>query len=272
MKKILLLLLSPLSLLAKNENHTYRNYKNQDSVEEVYHLNHVNQTVDFVLEKKQEYLPLNKEKLSIWEVLEKLTKFIDKSDPDLDLPQIVHALQTAEAIRKDNHPRWLILTGLIHDCGKMLALFDEPQWAVVGDTFPVGCAFSEKIIYHELFAQNPDISIPQYQTLYGMYTPHCGLKNVHMSWGHDEYLYHVVKQYLPKEASYIIRYHSFYALHSHDGYAHLLNDYDKKMLPWVKLFNTYDLYSKCPEQPNVEQLKSYYQELIAEFFPETINW
>ena len=37
---------------------------------------------------------------------------------------------------------WFVLVGLIHDLGKVLCLFGEPQWAVVGDTFPVGCAFS----------------------------------------------------------------------------------------------------------------------------------
>ena len=72
-------------------------------------------------------------------------RVIDDSDPDIELPQIEHILQTAEAIRKDGHPRWFILTGLIHDLGKILCLFGEEQWAVVGDTFPLGCKFSEKI-------------------------------------------------------------------------------------------------------------------------------
>ncbi len=208
----------------------------------------------------------------MWEVLEQLNKLVDDSDPDLDLPQLVHALQTAEAIRKDGHPRWLILTGLIHDCGKMLFYFGEPQWAVVGDTFPVGCAFSDKIVHADLFANNPDLKNPTYQTLTGIYTPHCGLNRVHMSWGHDEYLYYVVKDYLPEQAAYIIRYHSFYAFHKENEYAYLANEYDRTMLKWVKLFNTYDLYSKSPEQPDIETLKPYYQELIAEFFPKKIAW
>jgi len=45
---------------------------------------------------------------------------------------------------------------LIHDLGKVLSLFGEPQWAVVGDTFPVGCAFSDKIVFPEYFDANPD--------------------------------------------------------------------------------------------------------------------
>ena len=71
-------------------------------------------------------------------------------------PLIEHALQTAEAIRAANGPRWFIVTGLVHDLGKILCLFGEPQWAVVGDTFPVGCRFSPAIVYSEFFTDNPD--------------------------------------------------------------------------------------------------------------------
>ena len=154
----------------------------------------------------------------------------------------------------------------------MLFYFGEPQWAIVGDTFPVGCRFSDKIVHADLFANNPDLKNPTYQTLTGIYTPHCGLNNVHMSWGHDEYLYYVVKDYLPEQAAYIIRYHSFYAWHKENEYAHLANEYDHEMFKWVKLFNKYDLYSKSPELPDIEALKPYYQELIAEFFSEKIAW
>ena len=62
------------------------------------------------------------------------------------------------AIRQDGHPDWFVLTGLLHDLGKVLCLYGEPQWAVVGDTYPVGCQFSDKIVYSEFFAENPDYS------------------------------------------------------------------------------------------------------------------
>ncbi len=48
-------------------------------------------------------------------------------------------MQAAEAIRADGHPRWFVLVGLIHDLGKVLCLYGEPQWAVVGDTTSVSC-------------------------------------------------------------------------------------------------------------------------------------
>ena len=96
--------------------------------------------------------------------MEFLNTLVDDSDPDTDLSQIEHLMQTAEAIRADGHPRWFILTGLIHDLGKILCLFGEPQWAVVGDTFPVGCRYSDKIVFPEFFADNPDSQVPEYQT------------------------------------------------------------------------------------------------------------
>ena len=94
--------------------------------------------------------------MGIWEAMEFLNTLVDDSDPDTDLTQIEHLMQTSEAIRADGHPRWFILTGLIHDLGKVLCLFGEPQWAVVGDTFPVGCRYSDKVVFPEFFEDNPD--------------------------------------------------------------------------------------------------------------------
>jgi inositol oxygenase len=242
------------------------------SVKEFYRLNHRLQTLDFVLAKKREYLPLARRRMGIWDAMEFLNTLVDDSDPDTDLSQIEHLMQTAETIRRDGHPRWFILTGLIHDLGKILCLFGEPQWAVVGDTFPVGCAFSEKIVFAEFFADNPDRASPDYQSECGIYEPGCGLDRVHLSWGHDEYLYQVTKNYLPEPAQYMIRYHSFYPAHREGAYGQLMNDRDREMFQWVRAFNPYDLYSKDAARPDVASLKPYYEELIAEFFPPVLAW
>src|SRR5262245_59804480 len=164
--------------------------------------------------------------MGVWEAMEYLNTLVDDSDPDTELSQLEHLLQTAEAIRRDGHPRWFIAAGLVHDLGKVLCLFGEPQWAVVGDTFPVGCAYSPKIVFAEFFAENPDAAVPEYQTPLGIYEAGGGLDRVLMSWGHDEYLYHVVRDRLPDEALYMIRYHSFYAAHREGEYDHLMNDRD----------------------------------------------
>jgi inositol oxygenase len=241
-------------------------------VTEFYRQNHQHQTVDFVLGKRAEYLKLDRGKKSIWEAADYLNTLVDESDPDTDLSQIEHLLQTSEAIRRDGHPRWFVVAGFIHDLGKVLCLYGEPQWAVVGDTFPVGCAYSDQIVFPEFFAANPDSKVPEYQSLYGIYQPHCGLDKVHMSWGHDEYVFNVTKNYLPEPAQYILRYHSFYAAHKHGAYRHLMNEHDEQMFEWVKKFNPYDLYSKGADRPNFKEVKPYYQDLVAEFFPAQIDW
>jgi len=252
----------------------FRNYDKlaNPGVAEFYRLNHTHQTLDFVLARKKEYLSLTKGPKSIWEAAEYLNTLVDDSDPDTDLSQIEHLMQTSEAIRKDGHPRWFVLTGFIHDLGKVLCLYGEPQWAVVGDTFPVGCAYSNNIVFPEFFAANPDIKVPELQTKYGIYEPNCGLENVHLSWGHDEYIYFATKNYLPESAQYMLRYHSFYPQHKHNAYRHLMSDHDVKMFDWVDKFNRYDLYSKGSAKPDIKALKPYYDDLIAEFFPAKINW
>ena len=267
---------STTSALAASEKDAseFRDYESnaRGSVREFYRLNHRYQTFDLVQQKRAEFLTLGKRQMGVWEAMEYLNTLIDDSDPDTDLSQIEHLMQTAESIRADGHPRWFILTGLIHDLGKILCLFGEPQWAVVGDTFPVGCAHSERVVFHEFFSDNPDAKDPRYASELGIYDRHCGLNKVLMSWGHDEYLYHVVKDQLPEPALYMIRYHSFYAAHREGGYDHLMDDHDRQMFRWVRCFNPYDLYTKGHARPDVEQLRPYYQELIQEFFPEPLRW
>jgi inositol oxygenase len=242
------------------------------SIAEFYRLNHSQQTLAFVLEKEREYGSLARGRRDIWGAADYLNTLVDDSDPDTDLSQTEHLLQTSEAIRKDGHPRWFVLAGFLHDLGKVLCLYGEPQWAVVGDTFPVGCAWSDQIVFHEYFALNPDAQVPEYQTLHGIYEPHCGLENVHLSWGHDEYIYRVTKKYMPETAQYMLRYHSFYPAHRHGAYKHLMSAHDEEMFAWVRKFNPYDLYSKGAAKPNLKELRPYYEDLIAEFFPGQIDW
>ncbi len=93
-----------------------------------------------------------------------------------------------------------------------------------------------------------------------------------MSWGHDEYMYHVVKDYLPPEALYMIRYHSFYPGHREGAYAHLMNAEDRKLFAAVRAFNPYDLYTKSEERPDVAALRPYYEDLIDEYLPGELSW
>jgi inositol oxygenase len=241
-------------------------------VRTLYRENHTRQTLDFVLERKARYLPLRRARMGVWAAMAQLESLVDESDPDLDLAQIHHAFQTAEALRTDGQPRWLVLTGLLHDLGKVLCLFGEPQWAVVGDTFPVGCAFDPAIVHADLFAENPDRAVPGNATAHGIYSPHCGLDAIQFSWGHDEYLYHVLREHLPEPALDVIRYHSFYAGHAAGAYTHLLGPRDAERLERVRRFSAYDLYTKSASPVDVAALRPFYEDLVAAYLPGELAW
>jgi inositol oxygenase len=100
----------------------FRDYSNvSDAVKENYLLARTNQTVEFVDKMVQKYSTFDK-KIKIWDILDNLNTLIDVSDPDMSLPNIEHAYQTAEKIRQDGHPDWMQLVGLIHDMGKIMYL------------------------------------------------------------------------------------------------------------------------------------------------------
>jgi len=207
---------------ANKDKSGFRQYEDAcDRVKNFYKEQHTRQTVAYNLRARHLFHTQTRAEMTIWQAIEKLNTLIDESDPDTELSQIEHLLQTAEAIRRDGKPKWFQLTGLIHDLGKLLFFYGaEGQWDVVGDTFPVGCAFDERIIYPGSFVDNPDLKDPVYATKHGIYSPGCGMDKVMLSWGHDEYLYSICKEQstLPDEALAMIRYHSFYPWHSAGAY------------------------------------------------------
>ena len=119
------------------DKEAFRDYNKEDEigqrVKRTYTEMHTNQTVEFVRAKHEKWLKFNHFQATVMEALEMLNELVDESDPDTDLPNIVHAFQTAERIRAE-HPdkEWLQLIGLIHDLGKVMAFYNEPQWCVVG--------------------------------------------------------------------------------------------------------------------------------------------
>jgi len=270
-------------VLPAQKDHDYRSYANAPQhVVRFYHENHIKQTYSFALAQKLKYGALDSGfEMGIWEAAELLNELVDESDPDTSVAQIAHLLQTAEALRvayPGEEYDWLHLTGFIHDLGKVLGhpkMFNQPQWAVVGDTFPTGCAYASDIIFSEFFLENADANHPVYSTKYGVYEPNCGLDNVVMSWGHDEYMYQVCvgnNCTLPAPALHIIRFHSFYAHHSKEAYTHLMNEHDREMLVWLRAFQKCDLYSKVDEVIDVDNLQDYYLKAIAKYFPKTLKW
>jgi len=251
---------------------SYRNYENsarQDSVSENYLKQHSQMTVDFVKGMQEKWLELSHGEYTIMEAIEMLDELVDDSDPDNELPNSIHDFQTAERIRQawPEHD-WFHLVGLLHDLGKVMALWGEPQWCVVGDTFPVGCKFSEKCVFPEHFESNPDNKDSVYSTENGIYEEGCGISNLMMAWGHDEYMYWMLKKNgctIPEVGLNMIRFHSFYPWHDAGAYKQFECAGDRETLAMVKEFNRFDLYSKGDAVPDVEALKPYYQGLLKKY-------
>ena len=295
----------------------FRNYISslyQERVEETYKNMLQNQTTSYIKQKKKEYSIFNK-KYYIWDLIALLDTIKDESDPDTNLPQIIHAYQTALEINKltlDNISirslfcdsewsklpskykndynttlkefysnitswDWFPLIGLIHDLGKVLLLKEFgglPQWSVVGDTFPVNCDLAKNYVFYNKMYHRSNKSLIEC-----IYKPYCGFGKVLFSWGHDEYMASVLefnKTLLPKEAIYIIRYHSFYSWHTPKsksrGYTHLASEYDWKMLPLLKAFQKADLYSKTSNIPTIEDIKNEYNILIEKYLNSDLIW
>ena len=259
-------------------DNTLRVYEENTPQYNFYVSQHQLQTLNYVEQKLAQYQNLNQMKMTIHQALDMLDYFIDPSDPDVELPNSIHAYQTAERIRR-KYPlqEELQLTGLIHDLGKVLFKFGEDSHSVVGDTYIVGCQFPKSIVFYETMKNNPDFKVEKYQTPLGIYEENCGLDKVKICFGHDEYLYLVLKNnsnhHLSAKFWDIIRYHSLYPWHTGNAYRELMSEKDSEILESVLDFNQFDLYSK--EDTDfilTDEIKEYYGKLIDKYFPEELQW
>jgi len=265
----------------------FRNYEEGETiatVRENYRKMRTNQTVEYVQRMRGKYLTFDKP-MHVWDAMEKLNVFVDLSDPDMNLPNLHHLVQTAEGMRADNRPDWMQLVGLIHDLGKCMFIWGEDedgtsmkeQWGLVGDIFLVGCKFPNTLVYSEFNDANPDMQDPRYNTELGMYAKNSGLDNALKAWGHDEYLFQVLSNHkentIPKEGMTMVRYHSFYPWHTGGSYMNIMSEVEKPYLEWVKDFNQYDLYTKRPQTYELSDLKHYYLPIIEKYLgKEPVYW
>jgi inositol oxygenase len=268
-----------------------RNYTQKHvAVHEHYRDLRSHQTLTYVQRMQQKYFTFDL-KMGLWDAFELLNQFIDSSDPDLiGVPNIHHAFQTAEGLRKDGYPDYIQLVGLMHDLGKMLFVkgCDEDgtstkfQYGVSGDTFIVGCKLSDKLVLSEYNQLNTDNTI--YSSELGIYDQNCGFDKCMFSFGHDEYLYQVlinnrdvrgIHITLPDDALYIIRFHSFYPWHRDNAYDYLANEYDQHMKKTLQAFSKYDLYTKSYElfdDQKISDLKEYYTKLMNKYLGGLELW
>lgn len=174
------------------------------------------------------------------------------------------------------HPAPLPPPGL----GKLLAhsaLGAEPQWAVCGESFPVGCRFHPAVVHSQLFAANPDRRRRGLATPTGIYSPGCGLSSVVMSWGAGEYLYLVLclnGSRLPPEALFCLRHQRFRALlRPGSPYAELLSAWDRAQLPRLARFQELVAYHRRELGPGAlhgEALRAHYSALLDRYIPQRV--
>jgi len=258
---------------------SFRNYEQGDitaAVKEHYRKMRSRQTYAYVQRMKNKYLTYDTP-LDLWDAMAKLNELIDVSDPDLNLPNVQHLIQSAEAIRADNRPDWMQLVGLIHDLGKMMFVkgCDEDgtsqneQWGMVGDVFVVGCKLPDSCVYPEFNELNPDMHHEIYGSELGPYQRGCGLDNVDLAWGHDEYLYQVLSHHqanrIPEAGMIMIRYHSFYPWHTGGSYNQFTNEKDVQYKDSLCDFNQYDLYTKSQKIHLLEDVREYYEPIAEKY-------
>ena len=75
-------------------------------------------------QQRKEWLSLDHDEMTIMDAITLLDNLVDESDPDIDLPNSVHAFQTAERIR-EAHP----------DKGTLFVMFHLVQLFLVRKNF-----------------------------------------------------------------------------------------------------------------------------------------
>ena len=276
----------------------FRNFGDSDRhevVERHYRLMRTHQTVAYVHRMHAKFGPLNHARMTMREALAHLRSYVDASDPDIGLPNLAHAYQTAAAMRAAGEPEWMQVTGLIHDVGKIMFLWGDAtdgqqvgagaaQWGLSGDTWAVGCALPECAVFRRFGSHNPDATDPRYASETGMYVPGCGVQSLLFAWGHDEYLYQVLRRHreemrvaghgalLPDAALAMVRLHSAYPWHGGGAYAWAEKPSDSELKTAVRRFNQYDLYSKNDAEWDETVLWDEFGALLDRYFPSPLAW
>lgn len=284
--------LAPLHRLMREVDRLYgkasasglRDYSNAPaSVKKFYRNQRRGVTAETTLKDRAAFLPLRKGKKSMWSLVQTARKYADGSDPDHIKAQLLHLYGAAKKAMDMKMPKWFVLTCLIHDGGKFLMEW-IPEHRVVGDTFPHLVKPGTEEIFHEEFKLNKDWRLVSKKGSTGFYRKHCGLDAMLMNWGHDEYLFNIVFEWIKQNAEfvkkswkctalelrlmlYMVRFHSFYAFHRQGGYRSLWSKTDEKLRPYLRVFSMFDLYSKPDKLPPLREMDKYFKPLVQGFFP-----
>jgi inositol oxygenase len=116
----------------------------------------------------------------------------------------------------------------------------QPEWSVTGESYPLGCAFSDHIRGAQFLCACPDRRCRAYSRPLGIYQRGCGLDQVAFTWSGPEYLSLVLQQHgvhLPFDARFLLRYQNFDCTIADDAaYAGLMSPRDLAALPLLRRF------------------------------------
>jgi len=197
------------------------------------------QTVDDVRALRRRYLSPIFGRVRVWEMIEKLGMCVDPSDEFLRLTsQYLHVQQVLEAMEHDGvQEKNLFLVALLHDIGKVMLQAHAAPEHVVGMLTPV---------------EEPAEGV--------------GLANVVLQFGHDEFAYSRLKDEVPEQVAWTIRYHSAMV----DDLRPYCDAGDLVHLDGcLRRFQPYDLGHKSHSHlPRIDMER--YRQLIEELFPRPI--
>jgi len=173
------------------------------------------------------------------------------------------------------------LCGLLHDLGKVLYMKGcakdgtdaKTQFAVVGDTYPVNVKMQHDAI---IFPELPGHECSCRATTTAVPEPECGFGSLLFTFGHDEYLYQVLRHNARRrkikiddtagwDLLYVIRFHSFYPWHQHKAYSEYADLTDRVALPLLQQFSRADLYTKHNDPLDPSRYKAYYDGLMRRY-------
>ncbi|MEO8219037.1 MAG: inositol oxygenase family protein [Acidobacteriota bacterium] len=200
---------------------------------------HDAQRVEDVVALRMRYVTPIFGRISPWSLVEKLAQCIDPTDQRLFCAsQQMHILQMIDAMEAEGTAteEWL-LVALVHDLGKVLLLTGEAPENVVCMNRPVAVC-----------------------------EPGGGLDNCMFQWNHDELAWTRLRDHLPYELAWLVRYHSI-VLESCEQY---MDGRDRELYQrYLHPFSRYDHETKSSQYLPDRRLEDY-RYLLDRALPSSI--
>ena len=200
---------------------------------------HNAQTLEDVAALQRKYASPVLGSVSPWSLVERLGQCVDPTDQRLlCASQQMHILQIIDAMEEEGAAtEEMILVALVHDLGKVLLLTDEVPENIVCMNRPIRACEQGG-----------------------------GLDNCVFQWNHDEFAHSRLKNYLPDELAWLVRYHSILP-ETCDKYMDARDrDYYQR---YLQPFSRYDHGTKSPLYLPKRRLADYRQ-VVERALPASI--